>query len=59
MSLPCTRFPVQVLDEIGVDLGAVLSSAPKQRLPAAQQQQQQRVEPEEEDELAMRLAALK
>ncbi|KAI3433510.1 hypothetical protein D9Q98_003321 [Chlorella vulgaris] len=47
----------QVLDSIGIDLTAGLGSVPKQRLPAKQQQQQ--VEPDEEDELASRLAALK
>ena len=56
-ALPC----LQVLDEIGVDLGSQLSAAPKQRLAAAQkQQQQQEQQPEpEEDLLASRLAALK
>lgn len=50
-------FVLQVLDSIGIDLTAGLGSVPKQRLPAKQQQQQ--VEPDEEDELASRLAALK
>lgn len=48
---------LQVLDEIGIDLSAQIGAAPKQRLPA--QRQAAAAPPEEEDELAMRLAALK
>ncbi|EFN59444.1 hypothetical protein CHLNCDRAFT_138002 [Chlorella variabilis] len=46
----------QVLDEIGIDLSSQIGAAPKR---VAAPAQQQRVEPEEEDELASRLAALK
>ena len=57
-TLPCPAL--QVLDEIGVDLGSQLSAAPKQRLSVAQKQQEQEQQPElEEDLLASRLAALK
>ncbi|KAL4431015.1 hypothetical protein ABPG75_006271 [Micractinium tetrahymenae] len=47
----------QVLDEIGIDLSAQIGAAPKQRLPA--QRHAAAAPAEEEDELAMRLAALK
>lgn len=47
---------LQVLDEIGIDLSSQIGAAPKR---VAAPAQQQRVEPEEEDELASRLAALK
>ena len=58
--MPAALPGLQVLDEIGVDLGSQLSAAPKQRLAAAQKQQQQEQQPEpEEDLLASRLAALK
>ena len=46
----------QVLDEIGVDLGAQLGAAPKQRAPA---QRQAAPAAAEEDELIARLTALK
>lgn len=49
----------QVLDEIGVDLGAAIGAVPKQRAPAQRQAAAAAAEPEEEDDLATRLAALK
>ena len=55
---PCSSR--QVLDEIGVDVGAQLSSAPRQRLPAQQQAAKaQDAEDAEAEELMQRLAALK
>ena len=50
---------LQVLDEIGVDMGSQLSSAPKKRLAVAQQQQEQQQAAPEGDLLASSLAALR
>lgn len=49
--------PLQVLDSIGVDLGAQLGSAPKTKLAA--QTAPQRASKESDEELVSRLAALK
>lgn len=53
------RASLQVLDEIGVDLGAAMPAAKQQRLPAVAAKQQVGSEDQEADELATRLAALK
>lgn len=54
----CLRDCPQVLEEIGIDVAAQMGAAPTKRVPAQRQQQQQQ-EPDESDDLASRLAALK